>query len=130
MKKSLLFLPAIALMALSHTARAQTVPQFDLTGNWLPGAGGVSSFFQKGTQLDLIYVNADFAHRFVGDYTSSTQIEGRMNRVTRATGCVTNLRVTINARSADSISVSAKARDSNCDLVRGEIYTDTNSRLP
>lgn len=129
MKKSLI--PAIALMAMSQIASAQTVvPQFDLTGNWLPGAGGVSSFFQRGARLDLIYVNADFAHRFNGTYTAPTQIEGRMIRVTRATGCTTKLDLTINPTTADFILVSALALDSKCDLVQGQIYTDTNSRIP
>lgn len=129
MKKSLL--PAIALMALSQIASADSVqPGFDLTGNWQPGAGGVSSFFQEGTQVTVIYVNAGFAHHFVARYVSPTRFQGIQHRVNRATGCATEMMLIGRATTADSLSISATALDSNCDLVKGQKFTDTNSRLP
>ena len=128
MKKSLI--PAIALMALSQFANADTVqPQFDLTGNWLADVGGSTSYFQEGTQLSFIYVNAGFAHHFVGRYTTPKKIEGIQHRVNRATGCATEMRLAITATTADAVSIASTALDSNCDLTKGQKFANTNSRI-
>jgi hypothetical protein len=121
----------IALMALSLNARADTVtPKFNVTGVWQAqddaGSGG---FFQDGTEVTFIYVNGSFAHYFVGRYINPTKVEGIQHRITRATGCSTDQIQVLNIVSNDVINVWLRALDSHCDLVKGQTYINTNTRI-
>jgi len=37
--------------------------------------------------------------------------------------------VTVIASTADSVSISGKALESNCDLVKGQVYNDSATRI-
>lgn len=120
---------SLVLSAASLAQAATVVPAFDLTGTWQPAGGGTSSYFQEGTQLTWINISGGFSHIFTARYISPKQAEGIQHRVDRTTGCSTEMLVTVTASSSSAVSVSAKALDSNCDLVKGQIYTDTAARI-
>src|SRR5262249_27594825 len=115
--------------AVSMAQAASVVPAYDLTGMWQSAGGGTPSYYQEGTQLNWLFIGPDFAHEFSGRYITPTKVEGIQHRVTRATGCSTEMLITATAVNANSVSISAKALDSNCDLVKGQIYTDSESRI-
>jgi hypothetical protein len=122
----------LAALAFGVTALAQAgtvVPAHDLTGTWRPAGGGTSSYFQEGTQLTFINISGGFAHSYNAHYISPTKAQGIQHRVDRATGCSTEMLLTLTASSADSVSISAKALDSSCDLVKGHVYIDTAVRV-
>jgi len=126
-----LWVPMIALMALSLNARADTVtPEFNVTGTWHSvNNGGSTSYIQEGTQVTFIYVNGSFAHYFVGRYITPTKVQGIQHRVDRATGCSTEQTETLTVVSFNAINGWAKALDSHCDLIKGQTVTDTNTRI-
>jgi hypothetical protein len=121
---------AITLLALAGGAAAQGVaPSFDITGVWNSAGGGTLQIAQVGERATMVFVGPDFAHRYEARYTDPTTIVGRQVRVTRATGCTTSMRQTFTVVSSDFIEVQAVALDSNCDLVKGQVITDSATRI-
>jgi hypothetical protein len=117
------------ILSIASLAQAATVvPAFDLTGAWHFAGGSTASFFQEATQLNFINISGGFSHSFPGRYIAPTRIEGIQHRVNRSTGCSTEMLLTVTAFDSNTVSVSGKALDSNCDLVKGQIYTDTGTR--
>jgi hypothetical protein len=129
MKKLLVLI--VASVAVSFNANAETVqPEFNLTGLWHSvNHGGRTSFFQEGTQVTFIYVNDIFAHYFIGRYVTPTKLKGIQHRVDRATGCSTEMLLVIDVRSFNANHVWARALDSQCDLIKGQTFTDNNTRV-
>jgi len=121
---------AALIFTVAGMAQAATVvPAFNLTGNWASAGGGTASYFQEGTQLNFLSVGPDYAHTYTARYITPTKAEGIQHRVTRANGCSTEMLLTLTATDNNHLSTSAKALDSNCDLVKGQIYTDTATRI-
>jgi hypothetical protein len=104
-------------------------PSFNLTGVWDTAGGGTAQFYQEGSRVVMVFVGPDFAHRYDAVYTSPTTVTGRQTRVTRATGCSTELLQTVTVVSPDFHTVRAITLDSNCDLVRGQIITNSATRI-
>ena len=120
----------VLALGLSPCAFAQAVtPTFDITGVWNSAGGGTAQIFQKGTRVTMVFVGPDFAHRYDGRYNKAQVVQGRQVRVTRASGCTTHGRQRYDVVSADLIRVTLVALDSNCDLVKGQTYTDINTRV-
>lgn len=127
MKRSLI--PVIAFLALSQNVTAASVnPKFNLTGTWEAATGGSASFFQEGTQVTFININSGYYHYYVGRYVTPTKIAGIQHRITRSTGCSTEMSLTITATTSNSISIAATGLDSNCDVIKGGKYTDSASK--
>lgn len=119
----------LALCASGLAQAATVVPAFDLSGTWQPAGGGTASYYQEGTQFSWINTSTGYSHILSARYIAPKQVQGIQNRVNRATGCSTEMLVTLTATDVNTVSISAKALDSSCDLVKGQIYTDTASRI-
>jgi hypothetical protein len=118
-----------ALMLCAGVVLADSrVPIYNATGVWRSAGGGTAEMFQEAKKVSMIFVGPDYAHNFEGTYTTPTTFEGTVVRVTRATGCTTYMQVTFTVASRDLINVNAAALDSNCDLVKDQVYTDVNYR--
>jgi hypothetical protein len=129
MIRKLIATAAIAATIAAGAAQAGTVqPTFDLSGAWQAVSGGAASFFQEGTELTFINITGGYSHYYVGRYISPTKIEGIQHRVNRADGCSTEMLLVLTATSANNVSVWSKVLDSNCDLVKGQILTDSVAR--
>lgn len=116
----------IAFVAVSQIANADSVtPRFDLTGIWQSTAGGNVNIFQQGTEVIFINITDSYAHYYVGRYVSPTRVVGIQHRVTRATRCATEMVVSINVRDDEYFFDVGRALDSNCDLIKGQLYPDT-----
>jgi hypothetical protein len=105
------------------------IPGVNLTGTWSAASGGSSGLFQEGTQLTYINISSANAHYFVGRYISPTQIEGIQHRRIRATGCSTEMLVTLTINNSKSLSVNSTALDSNCDLIKGSTFIDSATKV-
>ncbi len=126
----LAMISGIVLTAVSLGAAAQGVtPTYDITGVWNSDGGGTFQVFQEGTRATAIFVGPDYAHLYEAKYKSATTLTGRQVRVTRASGCTTDMWQTYYVQSKDLINVSAVAQASNCDLVKGQIYTSVGTRV-
>jgi hypothetical protein len=77
----------------------------------------------------MVFVGPDYAHLYEGRYKGATTVTGRQVRVTRASGCTTDMWQTYQVQSNDLINVSAVALDSNCDLVKGQVYRNIGTRV-
>ena len=127
MKKSMKL--AFALFALSQNVFAVSViPKFNLTGTWQAVSGGTANIFQEGTEVTIINIDNANASYFVGRYINPTLFQGISHRITRSNGCATELLVTFRAATVNSISVAATALDSNCDVLKGQKFTDSSTR--
>jgi hypothetical protein len=84
---------------------------------------------QMGDEITMLFVGPDYAHQFGARYTKSDQATGRQVRVTRATGCTTQMLQTFKVVSYDYVTVKAVALDSNCDLVKGQVITNALTRV-
>lgn len=121
---------AALLAAQVPFASAQPVsPAFDATGVWQSDGGGSLQMFQRDAKLTMVFVGPDYAHRLDASYASATSASGVQLRVTRATGCSTRMKLTLDVVSPDTILAHAVALDSNCDLVRGQVIDNVLSRL-
>jgi len=89
---------------------------YNVTGVWNTPFGGTVQFFQKGKNVQFIYINANYAHYANYSYTTDTRYEGTLTRVNRASGCTTYINVVGVVESNNSISEFWQGKDSNCDL--------------
>ena len=111
---------AIALLTFAQGVFADgVVPTYNVTGVWDTAAGEALQIFQKDDKLTMVFVGPDFAHKYTATYSDPTTATGTQVRVTRATGCTTKMTMKYTVESSDTISVWARARDGNCDLVWG-----------
>jgi len=121
---------AALIVSVAGLAKADTVvPKFNLTGGWNSPDGSVAEYFQDGTALTWVVMSGGFAHTYSARYITPTKLEGIQHRVDRASGCSTEMLLTLTVVGANDVSVSAKALDSNCDLVKGQIYTSSAYRV-
>jgi hypothetical protein len=116
------------LCASAAVAQVPT-PTYDLTGVWERTAGGTLQIFQRDGKLSMILIGPEIAHHFEATYTTQTTAVGRQVRVTRASGCATNMLQRFTPTSAEFILVDAIVLDSNCDLVKGQVITDALQKL-
>lgn len=116
---------AVALLTVAQGALADgAVPTYNLTGVWTTADGSTLQMFQADDKLTMVFVGPDFAHKYTATYSDPTTVTGTQVRVTRATGCATKLTMKYTVESSDAISVWARAKDGNCDLVWGQVFTD------
>lgn len=120
---------AFALFVLSQNVFAVSViPKFNMTGTWQAVSGGTADIFQEGTEVTIINIDNVNASYFVGRYINPTWFQGISHRITRSNGCATELLVTFRATTVNSILVAATALDSNCDVLKGQKFTDSSTR--
>ena len=116
---------AVALLTVAQGALADdVVPTYNVTGVWNTAGGEALQIFQKDDKLTMVFVGPDFAHKYSATYSDPTTVTGTQVRVTRATGCTTKMTMKYTVESSNAISVWAKAKDGNCDLVKGQVFTD------
>lgn len=115
----MLGLVMLGQLLLPTSAAATITPAFDVTGIWSPGGAERAQFFQEGTEVQYIYINANYAHYAIGRYISRNEIKVIQTRRNRATGCQTTTEGIVKVTSATTITGTGNALDSACDLSPG-----------
>jgi hypothetical protein len=122
---------ATAALAQPNGNGSQNVPQ--LTGWWSSAGGGTAQFFQEGKKVTALFVTPTFAHKtIVGWDSASLTFTGSTKR---ADGCTLQLNIKLEPQSDSFLLVSASLDPAvpvpACsDLVPGQIYYDTNTKIP
>lgn len=136
MKRTKLMLTVLMLgililgQGLMPTSAAATIAlAFDVTGIWSPGGPERVQFFQDGTEVQYIYINANFAHYASGRYISRNEIKVIQTRRNRANGCQTTTEGILKVTSATTITSIGTALDSACDLSPGPMGAGTLTRV-
>jgi hypothetical protein len=104
-------------------------PTFDVTGVWKSNAGDTMEVFQEKDEVNAIFVNSGWAHRFTGRYVSPTKIRLVLIRRTRSGGCEMTMDVDLNVTSATSMSGTGVASETACGLTAGQNFPGTWTRI-
>lgn len=135
MKTTMRLLAVVMLLAVTswqNTMPAHAVnsnPTFDATAVWKSTAGDTMELFQEKDEVNGIFVNVGWAHRFAGRYVSPTKIRAVLIRRTRSGGCEMTMEVDLNVNSASSISWAAVASETACGLTSGQSFPTTWTRM-
>lgn len=119
---------AVMIMQIAMPVSAAT-PSFDITGVWKAQSGELVQVFQENDEINGIFVNAGFAHRWSGRYVSRNKIHVVQIRRTRPNSCEMTWTIDITVNSANSITASGVALETACGLTVGSISTDTLTRV-
>ncbi len=104
-------------------------PTYDITGVWNDNVGGTFQIFQEKDEINVVYVNSGFAHRFSGRYVTPTKIEFILIRRTRPNTCEMTMEGTIDVNSANSIKIVSKPLENACGISIGQSYPGTATRV-
>ena len=129
--KSILASLMLAVVMLGQSVmpvRAAT-PTYDITGIWKVPSGETFQIFQEKDEVNGVYVNNGFAHRFHGRYVSPTKIKIVLIRRTRANSCEVTMESEITLSSANSISFTSVPSETGCGISVGQSYPGTWTRL-
>ena len=133
MKKTTQLLGIALLLAVMVLQNALPVsaatPGFDITGVWKTSSGEVAQVFQENDEVNGIFVNAGFAHRWSGRYVSRNKIHVVQIRRTRPNSCEMTGTIDITVNSANSITVTGVAAETACGLTSGPGGTETLTRV-
>jgi hypothetical protein len=128
-KSVLAFLVLAAVMlGQSATPVMAASPTFDITGVWKLNSGENFQIFQENDEVNGVYVNGGFAHRFHGRYVSPTKIKFILIRRTRPNTCEVTMEGEINVSSANLISLTSFPSENACGISVGQSYPGTYTR--
>jgi hypothetical protein len=129
-------IPIVLLAALSQAALSQNVaaanivPQFNLSGTWNLGGSDKAIIFQAGTaQITWVEASPQGLLYYIGRYITPNKVEGVGHSIIRATNCSTDFLVTITASDNNSLAFSGTALYSSCGYTKGQIITDSATRI-
>jgi hypothetical protein len=123
-----LMLAAVILGQSAMPVMAAT-PTYDISGVWKLNTGETFQVFQEKDQVNGVYVNSGFAHRWHGRYVSPTKIKFILIRRTRSNNCEVTMEGEINVSSANSISLTSTPSETGCGISVGQSYPGTYTRL-
>jgi len=104
-------------------------PTYDITGVWKVGNGDTFQMFQEKDEVNGIYVNSGFVHRWNGRYISPTKIKVIQIRRDRASNCEATMEIVITVNSVNSITAVSTSLESACSLTAGPSTIGTYTRL-
>ena len=120
---------AAVMLGQSATPVMAASPTFDITGVWKLNTGETFQIFQEKDEVNGVYVNGGFAHRWHGRYVSPTKIKFILIRRTRANNCEVTMEGEISVSSANSISLTSSPSETGCGISVGQSYPGTYIRV-
>jgi hypothetical protein len=125
-----LILGLLILGQYAMPANAAT-PTFDITGNWKSNSTGETfTVFQEKDEVNVIYINGGFAHRFSGRYVSPTKVKFILIRRTRSNNCEVTMESEFNLTSATTMKTNSTPSETGCGIAVGQNFPDTATKLP
>ena len=127
--KSILAFLMLAVVICSQSAMPvnAATPTYDITGVWKVG-GDTFQVFQEKDEINGIYVNNGFAHRWSGRYVSPTKIKVIQIRRTRGSNCEVTMEIEINVTSVNSMTANSTASETGCGISAGQNFPGTLTR--
>jgi Membrane dipeptidase (Peptidase family M19) len=112
----------------TNIGSALAAMQTDVTGTWQTADGSKAEFVQDGNHVYCILNANNFKHLVMATIKGN-QIRGQISRYDVNSNCLTTMDATWTINGSNSMQVTWKALDGNCDLTRNQTGTDELTRV-